>query len=45
MWPDVRMYRGTADMYMGDAMAGQVVVRAMFRTKIMDEVHLLRAAP
>ena len=34
-----RIYRGTRDMYIGDSASGQVVMRAMFKTKIMDEVH------
>ena len=33
------IYRGTSDMYMGDAVACEVIMRAIFKSKIMDEVH------
>ena len=37
--PPNSIYRGTPDMYLGDAMSGQVVMRAIFKSKIMDDVH------
>lgn len=33
------MYRGTKDMFIGDELSCQVVMRAIFHSKIMDEVH------
>lgn len=33
------LYRGTPRMYSGDAMCRDVVVRAIFDTSVMDEVH------
>ena len=33
------MYRGDADMYIGDSMARAVVLRALYHSGVMDEVH------